>query len=64
MISAATAIYMLEIFVAFLQAYVFTFLTAVFMGMAAHPDPAISATAHGPAIQAISSTTNRRPPEA
>ncbi len=35
---AATAIYMLEIFVALLQAYVFTFLTAVFMGMAAHPD--------------------------
>lgn len=37
-VAAATAIYMLEIFVAFLQAYVFTFLTAVFMGMAAHPD--------------------------
>jgi F-type H+-transporting ATPase subunit a len=35
---AATAIYMLEIFVAFLQAYVFAFLTAVFMGMAAHPE--------------------------
>jgi F-type H+-transporting ATPase subunit a len=34
---AATAIYMLELFVALLQAYVFTFLTAVFMGMAAHP---------------------------
>jgi len=37
-VTAATAIYMLEIFVALLQAYVFTFLTAVFMGMAAHPD--------------------------
>ena len=37
-VAAATAIYMLEIFVAFLQAYVFTFLTAVFMGMAAHPE--------------------------
>jgi F-type H+-transporting ATPase subunit a len=37
-VAAATAIYMLEIFVALLQAYVFTFLTAVFMGMAAHPD--------------------------
>jgi F-type H+-transporting ATPase subunit a len=37
-VSAATAIYMLELFVALLQAYVFTFLTAVFMGMAAHPD--------------------------
>jgi F-type H+-transporting ATPase subunit a len=37
-VSAATALYMLEIFVGFLQAYVFTFLTAVFMGMAAHPE--------------------------
>lgn len=37
-VAAATAIYMLELFVALLQAYVFTFLTAVFMGMAAHPD--------------------------
>ena len=27
-----------ELFVALLQAYVFTFLTAVFMGMAAHPE--------------------------
>jgi len=27
----------LELFVAFLQAYVFTFLTALFMGMAMHP---------------------------
>jgi F-type H+-transporting ATPase subunit a len=36
-VAAATAIYMLELFVALLQAYVFTFLTAVFMGMAAHP---------------------------
>jgi F-type H+-transporting ATPase subunit a len=36
-VAAATGIYMLEIFVALLQAYVFTFLTAVFMGMAAHP---------------------------
>lgn len=34
----AAAIYMLEIFVGVLQAYVFTFLTAVFMGMAAHPE--------------------------
>ena len=37
-IAAATAIYFLEIFVALLQAYVFTFLTAVFIGMAAHPE--------------------------
>jgi len=37
-VAASTAIYMLELFVALLQAYVFTFLTAVFMGMAAHPD--------------------------
>jgi F-type H+-transporting ATPase subunit a len=34
----ALAIYMLELFVAVLQAYVFTFLTAVFMGLALHPD--------------------------
>ena len=33
----SAAIYFLEMFVAVLQAYVFTFLTAVFMGMAAHP---------------------------
>jgi F-type H+-transporting ATPase subunit a len=31
------ALSLLEIFVAFLQAYVFTFLTALFMGMAVHP---------------------------
>jgi len=36
-VAGAAAIYMLELFVALLQAYVFTFLTAVFMGMAAHP---------------------------
>ncbi len=36
-IAGAAAIYLLELFVALLQAYVFTFLTAVFMGMAAHP---------------------------
>ena len=36
-VGAATAIYFLELFVALLQAYVFTFLTAVFMGMAANP---------------------------
>jgi F-type H+-transporting ATPase subunit a len=28
---------MLELFVAFLQAYVFTFLTAIFIGAAVHP---------------------------
>jgi F-type H+-transporting ATPase subunit a len=32
------ALSLLEIFVAFLQAYVFTFLTALFMGMALHPE--------------------------
>ena len=37
-VAGATAIYFLELFVALLQAYVFTFLTAVFMGMAAHPE--------------------------
>lgn len=34
----AVAIYCLEIFVAFLQAYVFTFLTVVFLGMSIHPE--------------------------
>jgi F-type H+-transporting ATPase subunit a len=33
----ATAISMLELFVAFLQAYIFTFLAALFIGMAVHP---------------------------
>ena len=33
----ATAIMMLEIFVAFLQAYIFAFLTALFIGSAVHP---------------------------
>jgi F-type H+-transporting ATPase subunit a len=32
-----TALSLLELFVAFLQAYVFTFLTALFLGMALHP---------------------------
>jgi F-type H+-transporting ATPase subunit a len=32
------ALSLLELFVAFLQAYVFTFLTALFMGMALHPE--------------------------
>jgi F-type H+-transporting ATPase subunit a len=31
------ALSLLELFVAFLQAYVFTFLTALFMGMALNP---------------------------
>jgi F-type H+-transporting ATPase subunit a len=31
------ALSLLELFVAFLQAYIFTFLTALFMGMAIHP---------------------------
>ncbi len=35
---AVTALSLLEIFVAFLQAYVFTFLTALFMGMALNPE--------------------------
>lgn len=34
----ATAIYMLEIFIAFVQAFIFTLLSAIFIGMAAHPD--------------------------
>ena len=32
-----TALSLLELFVAFLQAYVFTFLTALFMGMSLYP---------------------------
>ncbi len=34
---AVTALSLLELFVAFLQTYVFVFLTALFMGMALHP---------------------------
>ena len=34
----AVAIYLLEILVGFVQAFVFTLLTTVFVGMAAHPD--------------------------
>jgi F-type H+-transporting ATPase subunit a len=33
----ASALMLLELFVAFLQAYIFTFLTALFIGMAVHP---------------------------
>lgn len=33
----AVALNLLELFVAFLQAYIFTFLTALFIGMAVHP---------------------------
>jgi F-type H+-transporting ATPase subunit a len=33
-----TALCLLELLVAFLQAYVFTFLTALFMGMALNPE--------------------------
>jgi F-type H+-transporting ATPase subunit a len=35
-IFGATAINMLELFVAFLHAYIFSFLTALFIGMAVH----------------------------
>lgn len=37
-VTAAVAIYFLEIFVAFLQAFVFAFLTTVFLSMALHPE--------------------------
>jgi F-type H+-transporting ATPase subunit a len=37
-ILGAVAINLLEVFVAFLQAYIFTFLTALFVGMAVHPE--------------------------
>lgn len=36
-IVGATALSLLELFVAFLQAYIFTFLSALFIGMAVHP---------------------------
>jgi len=32
-----TAMTLLELFVAFLQAYIFTFLSALWIGMAVHP---------------------------
>jgi F-type H+-transporting ATPase subunit a len=37
-VAASVAISMLELFIALLQAYVFAFLTAVFMGVALHPE--------------------------
>jgi F-type H+-transporting ATPase subunit a len=37
-VAGAVAISLLELFVALVQAYVFTFLTAVFMGLALHPE--------------------------
>lgn len=37
-VPASVALMLLELFVALLQAYVFTFLTAVFMGIALHPE--------------------------
>jgi F-type H+-transporting ATPase subunit a len=37
-VAGSVAIMMLELFVALLQAYVFAFLTAVFMGIALHPE--------------------------
>ena len=36
-ILGATALSLLELFVAFLQAYIFTFLSALFLGLAVHP---------------------------
>lgn len=36
-VALALFVYMLEIFVIFLQAYIFTFLTALFVGAAIHP---------------------------
>jgi len=36
-ILGSTALSLLELFVAFLQAYIFTFLSALFIGMAVHP---------------------------
>ena len=34
----AAALYLLEIFIAFVQAFIFTLLSALFINMAAHPD--------------------------
>jgi F-type H+-transporting ATPase subunit a len=36
-ILGSVALSLLELFVAFLQAYIFTFLSALFIGMAVHP---------------------------
>jgi F-type H+-transporting ATPase subunit a len=36
-VSGVVALSLLELFVAFLQAYIFTFLTSLFMGMSLHP---------------------------
>jgi F-type H+-transporting ATPase subunit a len=36
-IAGVVALSLLELFVAFLQAYIFTFLAALFIGAAAHP---------------------------
>jgi F-type H+-transporting ATPase subunit a len=36
-VAMVTALSLLELFVAFLQAYIFTYLTALFMGAALHP---------------------------
>jgi F-type H+-transporting ATPase subunit a len=33
-----TALSLLELFVAFLQAYIFVFLTSLFLGMTLHPE--------------------------
>jgi F-type H+-transporting ATPase subunit a len=33
----AVAVNLLEILIAFIQAYIFSFLTALFIGMAVHP---------------------------
>jgi len=37
-LAGAIALSLLELFVAFLQAYIFTFLTTLFVGMAVHPE--------------------------
>jgi F-type H+-transporting ATPase subunit a len=37
-VALAAALYLLEIFIGFVQAFIFTLLTALFVSMAAHPD--------------------------
>ena len=37
-IALAAALYLLEIFIGFVQAFIFTLLTTLFISMSAHPD--------------------------
>jgi F-type H+-transporting ATPase subunit a len=37
-VTFAVALYLLEIFIGFIQAFIFTLLSALFINMAAHPE--------------------------